>query len=92
MLTLGFSEQQESVLSKFYDSKKTEIHKLCRADLIEPHYHDLQWRFEVQVCEILHVNVKNVETTVCILASLESFASTGDSSNSHGSNVTNQKS
>ncbi|CAG9768553.1 unnamed protein product [Ceutorhynchus assimilis] len=49
VLTLGFSENQETLLSKFYDTKKSLIHKINTKGLTGPHYHDLQWRFEVQL-------------------------------------------
>lgn len=56
VLTLGFSNEQESVLSQFYKSKRDDIHKLKRTGLNELHYHDLQWRFEVQLASrsLLH--------------------------------------
>lgn len=48
MLTIGFSTEQQSVLSKFYESKQNEIQDvLAKLEVKEPHYHDLEWRFEV---------------------------------------------
>lgn len=49
MLTLGFSQEQQVVLNKFYESKQNDIHKLHEICINEPHYEDLKWRFEVQV-------------------------------------------
>ncbi|KAK9721673.1 Helix-loop-helix DNA-binding domain [Popillia japonica] len=50
VLTTGFSQEQQAVLSKFYDSKKNEISEILKKISIkEPHYHNLNWRFEVQV-------------------------------------------
>lgn len=49
VLTLGFSNEQEAIISKFFDSERTEIDKLNVSALDDQHYHDLQWRFEVQL-------------------------------------------
>nr|CAH7747581.1 unnamed protein product [Callosobruchus chinensis] len=49
VLALGFSEDQQSVLHKFYKSKKEEIRELLHQHLPELHYEDLRWRFEAQV-------------------------------------------
>lgn len=50
VLTLGFTQEQQAVLSKFYESKQAEIQQiLAKLSVSEPHYNDLQWRFEVQV-------------------------------------------
>lgn len=50
VLTIGFSTEQQSVLSKFYESKQKDIQEvLSRLEIKEPHYHDLEWRFEVVV-------------------------------------------
>lgn len=50
VLTIGFSAEQQSVLSKFYDSKQNDIQEvLSKQEIKEPHYHDLEWRFEVVV-------------------------------------------
>lgn len=50
VLTIGFSQEQQSVLSKFYESRLKDIsellNKLCIND---PHYHNLEWRFEILV-------------------------------------------
>ncbi|KAJ8978179.1 hypothetical protein NQ317_009667 [Molorchus minor] len=56
VLTLGFSEEQQAVLSKLYESKQNDIHLLNHKSLNEPHYDDLKWRFEVQVAtrSLLH--------------------------------------
>ncbi|GJQ82173.1 hypothetical protein Trydic_g6004 [Trypoxylus dichotomus] len=50
VLTAGFSQDQQAILSKFYDSKKTEINEILKKIAVkELHYHNLNWRFEVQV-------------------------------------------
>ncbi|XP_011647303.1 COMM domain-containing protein 2, partial [Pogonomyrmex barbatus] len=49
MIALGFTEDQEAILSKLYSVKKDEV-----SDALEeigfklPKYHDMEWRFEVQ--------------------------------------------
>ncbi|KDR21157.1 COMM domain-containing protein 2 [Zootermopsis nevadensis] len=50
VLTLGFSEEQQETLEVFYKGKKQEISDaLSQLTLDLPHYHDLEWRFEVQL-------------------------------------------
>lgn len=50
ILTLGFNTEQQNILHKFYESKKREILEIIsKLKVNEPHYHDLNWRFEVQV-------------------------------------------
>ncbi|CAH0558277.1 unnamed protein product [Brassicogethes aeneus] len=50
VLTLGFSQEQQGVLGVFYGRKQGEIQQiLSKLAVNEPHYNDLQWRFEVQV-------------------------------------------
>ncbi|XP_044266398.1 COMM domain-containing protein 2 [Tribolium madens] len=50
ILTLGFSPEQENILHKFYESKKAEITQILnKLTVNEPHYDNLEWRFEVQV-------------------------------------------
>ncbi|XP_023705076.1 COMM domain-containing protein 2 isoform X2 [Cryptotermes secundus] len=50
VLTLGFSEEHQETLESFYRGKKQEIYDvLSQLTLDQPHYHDLEWRFEVQV-------------------------------------------
>lgn len=50
VLTLGFSSEQQNILYRFYESKKREIFEIIsKLKVNEPHYHDLNWRFEVQV-------------------------------------------
>jgi len=57
VIALGFTEEKEVILSKFYNVKGDEI-----SDALEeigfklPKYHDMEWRFEVQV-EHLYFNV-----------------------------------
>ncbi|CAK9794741.1 COMM domain-containing protein 2 [Anthophora plagiata] len=50
VISLGFSEQQEVILSKLYNVKKDEISDtLKNIGFKLPEYHDMEWRFEVQV-------------------------------------------
>ncbi|XP_016840673.1 COMM domain-containing protein 2 [Nasonia vitripennis] len=50
ILGLGFSEEQENLLSKLYTVKKQELTEaLSKFGLKLPQYHDMDWRFEVQV-------------------------------------------
>lgn len=50
MLTIGFGQEQQVVLTKFYLSKEKDILQiLSKLDVKDPHYHDLDWRFEVIV-------------------------------------------
>jgi len=50
MVALGFTEDKEAILSKLYSIKKDEV-----SDALEEigfklsRYHDMEWRFEVQV-------------------------------------------
>lgn len=50
VVALGFTEDKETILSKLYSVKKDEV-----SDALEeigfklPKYHDMEWRFEVQV-------------------------------------------
>lgn len=55
MVALGFTEDKETILSKLYSVKRDEV-----SDALEeigfklPRYHDMEWRFEVQVAEFSH--------------------------------------
>ncbi|XP_057652340.1 COMM domain-containing protein 2-like [Diorhabda carinulata] len=49
ILTLGFSSDQQVVLSNLYSAKQDEIHAVLEVSISEPHYDDLRWRFEAQV-------------------------------------------
>ncbi|XP_017889381.1 COMM domain-containing protein 2 [Ceratina calcarata] len=50
VISLGFSEQQEVVLSKLYNAKKDETsNTLANTGFKLPQYHDMEWRFEVQI-------------------------------------------
>lgn len=53
VLTLGFSQDQQEILSKFYESKQKDVNEVLSKSLNEPHYEDLKWRFEAQVCYFL---------------------------------------
>jgi len=57
VLTVGFTPDQQNILSKFYVSKRKDLSEiLAKLTVDEPHYHDLNWRFEVQVASrsLLH--------------------------------------
>ncbi|XP_012146798.1 COMM domain-containing protein 2 [Megachile rotundata] len=50
VISLGFSEEQEVILSKLYSVKKDEIlDTLTNIGFKLPEYHDMEWRFEVQI-------------------------------------------
>ncbi|XP_076631956.1 COMM domain-containing protein 2-like [Colletes latitarsis] len=50
VIALGFSEDQETILSKLYNTKKDEISNiLATIGFKFPEYHDMEWRFEVQL-------------------------------------------
>ncbi|XP_067014614.2 COMM domain-containing protein 2 [Anabrus simplex] len=50
MLTLGFAEGHQGILSAFYEAKRDEIRQMLSQFTLElPHYKNLEWRFEVQV-------------------------------------------
>lgn len=50
VIALGFSEDQEAILSKLYNAKKDEIlDTLTNIGFKLPEYHDMEWRFEVQI-------------------------------------------
>ncbi|XP_035734888.1 COMM domain-containing protein 2-like [Vespa mandarinia] len=49
IIALGFSEENEAILSKLYITKNKEISNILSATGFKiPEYHDLEWRFEVQ--------------------------------------------
>lgn len=50
VIALGFSEDQEVILGEFYSSKRDEIlGVLPNIGFKLPEYHDMEWRFEVQL-------------------------------------------
>ncbi|XP_044730278.1 COMM domain-containing protein 2 [Chrysoperla carnea] len=50
VLLLGFNEEKAVIFTRFYKSKRNDIHKtLAKFSVVSPHYQDLDWRFEVQV-------------------------------------------
>lgn len=50
MIALGFTEEKEAILSKLYSIKKDEIlNALEEIGFKLSEYHDMEWRFEVQV-------------------------------------------
>lgn len=49
LIALGFSEDNEVILSKLYNVKKKEISVVLSSIGFKiPEYHDVEWRFEVQ--------------------------------------------
>lgn len=55
MIALGFTEEKEAILSKLYSVKKDEIsNALEKIGFKLPEYYDMEWRFEVQVIELLY--------------------------------------
>lgn len=55
MIALGFTEEKEAILSKLYSVKKDEIlNALEGIGFKLPEYYDMEWRFEVQVIELLY--------------------------------------
>ncbi|XP_044020786.1 COMM domain-containing protein 2 [Aphidius gifuensis] len=54
LLNLGFDEEKESVISQLYISKQNDISKaLENTGFKLPQYHNMEWRFEVQVASRL---------------------------------------
>ncbi|XP_044750435.1 COMM domain-containing protein 2-like [Coccinella septempunctata] len=50
ILTLGFNDDQEAILNKFFQSKKSEVIKILhQLSVKEPHFDNLEWRLEVVV-------------------------------------------
>lgn len=50
MIALGFTEEKEVILSKLYNVERSEISEaLEEIGFKLPKYHDMEWRFEVQV-------------------------------------------
>ncbi|XP_045470288.1 COMM domain-containing protein 2 [Harmonia axyridis] len=50
ILTLGFNDEQEVILNKFYQRKKVEISQILHElSVKEPHFDNLEWRLEVEV-------------------------------------------
>ncbi|CAH1102669.1 unnamed protein product [Psylliodes chrysocephalus] len=49
VLTLGFSPEQQNVLSNLYITKQDEIYEVLKVPINESHFDDLRWRFEAQV-------------------------------------------
>lgn len=50
MIALGFVEEKEAILSNVYSIKKDEIsNTLEEIGFKLSKYHDMEWRFEVQV-------------------------------------------
>lgn len=69
VLALGFSQEQQTVLSKFYDSKKSEITEALSNTNVElPYYYNLKWRFEVQVASrcLLHQVKPLITMDLCL--------------------------
>ncbi|XP_028405626.1 COMM domain-containing protein 2-like [Dendronephthya gigantea] len=50
VMTLGFSEELNKLLLQLYLENRNEIRKLLgELSLEQPHYHNLEWRFDVQL-------------------------------------------
>ncbi|XP_076166877.1 COMM domain-containing protein 2-like [Ptiloglossa arizonensis] len=50
VIALGFSEDQEAILSKLYNTKKDEVlNVLTNIGFKLPEYQNMEWRFEVQL-------------------------------------------
>ncbi|CAH1793123.1 unnamed protein product [Owenia fusiformis] len=50
ILTLGFSEDLQTQLLQLYKDNKTEIRNILKELSMDlPHYHNLEWRFDVQL-------------------------------------------
>jgi hypothetical protein len=50
IITLGFSEELRALLLELYLANRSEIRTiLANMSMDLPHYHSLQWRFDVQV-------------------------------------------
>ncbi|XP_039295338.1 COMM domain-containing protein 2-like [Nilaparvata lugens] len=50
LLTVGFSEEQQAVLSELYKSKEKELNEVLPSSSLHlPHFKNLEWRFECQV-------------------------------------------
>jgi len=69
VIALGFTEEKEAILSKLYNVKKDEI-----SDALEEigfkltSYHDMEWRFEVQVIKFSYYNIicNIIHNIICI--------------------------
>ena len=50
ILSFGFTEEQETILRKFYEMKHSDFLRILHAfEIKRLQYHNLEWRFEVQV-------------------------------------------
>lgn len=50
IINLGFDEEKEELVSKLYVSKQKEISEaLSNTGFKLPQYHNMEWRFEVEV-------------------------------------------
>lgn len=53
VIALGFTEEKEAILCKLYDIKRNEMTEMLEEIGFKlPKYHDMEWRFEVQVLNI----------------------------------------
>ena len=49
-MTLGFSEEMRQALLELYLSRRREIREILNEMSMDlPHYHNLEWRFDVEV-------------------------------------------
>ena len=50
IMTLGFSEEMRQALLELYLSRRREIRDILNEMSMDlPHYHNLEWRFDVEV-------------------------------------------
>ncbi|XP_026727335.1 COMM domain-containing protein 2-like [Trichoplusia ni] len=71
----GFSNEQQEVLVKFYNTKKVELSEaLYLLQQKDPTYQDLKWRFEVQVAsKSCHEEIKPMVAMDFVLMKPKSF-------------------
>ena len=51
MLSLGFSEELQQILSEVYQTNRQEIRSLLFEMATQmPQYRDLEWRLDIEVC------------------------------------------
>ncbi|KAK9879754.1 hypothetical protein WA026_006817 [Henosepilachna vigintioctopunctata] len=60
ILTLGFTEEQEVILNKFYQARKNEITEILnKLHVKEPHFDNLEWRCELLIIQYSPINWSN---------------------------------
>ena len=56
IIALGFTKEKEAILCKLYGAEESKISEaLSSVGLKLPRYHDMEWRFEVQVFDLRNV-------------------------------------